>query len=720
MPLRRSFHYLPPKESSSAAFKAGQRIWVPFGRQKLVGIVLGTVTETDIAVDKIKHAIELIDSSPIFSATLFKICRWAANYYQHPIGEVLHTALPVLLRRGEPATATTRRLFPEWDADQLTSLNRAPRQKALLNLLLEHKDGLSRAELQRLDISSQTIKAMLDRQAVYWKNVISSPIAELPTHPVADALSLNSEQSAALSKLSEARTHLLFGITGSGKTEVYLQAISSVLAAGKQALVLVPEIGLTPQTIKRFRDRFQQSVVALHSGLTDRERLTAWQDARSGEAAVVIGTRSAIFTQLKNIGLIVVDEEHDGSFKQQDGFRYSARDLAVMRGQTEKIPVILGSATPSFESLLNAINGKYLVHKLEQRPTGARQTAFKVIPTKHATMQEGFSTSLIEQMQQHLEAGNQVLVFLNRRGFAPVLHCRQCSWISTCHRCDARMTYHLTTRSLNCHHCGHQSKAPRTCPACQSDQIVPLGLGTQRLEQGLQRLFPEEKIIRIDRDSTRKKGAMEAIVAEANEGKRSILLGTQLLAKGHHFPDVTLVAIIDLDGGFYSADYRAIERMGQLLLQVSGRAGREQKPGTVAIQTAFPEEPILQCLITEGYEAFALKLLKERKQYDLPPYHHQAVIRAESTGRNTAIEYLQKLAESYQTGPTHTPSVQVLGPFPSSMERLAGKYRAQLLFSSGERPALQKVLRQCVQLAETDTSSRNVRWSVDVDPYDLF
>lgn len=712
VPLRHTFHYLAPTHCPIEQCKTGLRVEISFGRQKLIGIIVGQTDTTDLPVDKIKPAEALLDAEPVLPDEVFKLCLWAADYYHHPIGEVLHTALPVLLRQGESTSGSYQRLIPLWTDPEL--LSKAPRQRALLVALLDQ--GLSKPELKDQEFTAAIIKGVIEKGAAEWRTFQDSPQAATRPASATQHLPPSSEQQAALDSLKPTGTNLLFGVTGSGKTEVYLQAIAEVIAKGKQALVLVPEIGLTPQTIRRFEERFSVGVVAMHSGLNNRERLSAWRDAASGRASVIIGTRSAIFTPMKTPGLIVIDEEHDASFKQQEGFRYSARDLAVKRGHQEKIPVILGSATPALETYANAINGKYQMLRLDERANAAKVAQYKIIGIEHQTLSEGFSPQLIELMRTHLDRDNQVLVFLNRRGFAPVLHCRQCLWLSSCQRCDAKMTYHLSSRTLVCHHCSSSFRAPNQCPDCKSRELVPLGLGTQRLEAGLQQLFPTENILRIDRDSTRLKGALTDKIAEANKGQRGILLGTQLLAKGHHFPNVTLVAVIDLDSGFYSSDYHAIERTGQLLLQVGGRAGREQKQGTVAIQTLFPEQPMLRCLIDEGYETFCEALLKEREQNLLPPHTFQAVIRAEAVKAGNAISFLEGISNSC----SHHNLVELLGPIPSAMEKRAGKYRAQLLVSSTNRRYLHQALASAVQIAEKLPSARSVRWSVDVDPFDLF
>ena len=704
----------------------GTRVEVSFGRQKLIGILVSTSNTNAIAINKIKPALRIIDDQPLLDNVLFKLCLWAADYYQHPIGEVFHSAIPALLRQGDAIAQTEKVLVPLIEQFDETDFKRAPRQSALLKRLLSQPEGLSKAALDSYETTTATVRSIIAKELAHWdlKTVNISHFDS--TNPQkSDMLALSEEQANALETAIKPGTQLLFGITGSGKTEIYLQAIDAILRQGKQALVLVPEIGLTPQTIERFTSRFNVPIFALHSSLTDKERLNAWRQSREQGAGIIIGTRSAIFTPMSKIGIIVVDEEHDASFKQIEGFRYSARDLAVFRGHQEQIPVILGSATPSLESLNNAVSGKYKLSKLTERPTKANVAHYQVIGTQHQRMDNSFSEPLFELIEQHLSAGNQVLVFLNRRGYSPVLICNGCGAIAACERCDARMTFHLTQNKLICHHCGASKHANRLCQPCGSRDVVPLGTGTQRLEETLLGRFADTNIIRIDRDSTRRKGEMERLTKEVMAGEPAILVGTQLLAKGHHFPDVTLVAIVDVDSGFYSSDFRAIEKMGQLILQVGGRAGREEKQGTVAIQTQFPDQPILKSLIEDGYEAFASSLLVERKLYDLPPYAFQAVLRAEATKNGVAMTFLHNLASSQNVlsevslQNQNSPLVSVLGPIPSTMEKRDGKYRAQLLISSSHRKSLNSTLSKIISLIENNKEQRMVRWSLDVDPIDL-
>ncbi len=650
-PLRRLFDYLPPQGVDIKNLIPGVRVRVPFQSRNLVGILTAVVSETTIPLAKLKHAEEILDAEPVLTSDIYALCEWAANYYHYSLGEVMASALPVALRRGKP---------------------------------LESKKKLPACSEQR-----QT------------------------------ALVLNEEQESALQAILAAENKfnvfLIDGVTGSGKTEVYLHAIDHMLQAGKQTLVLVPEISLTPQTIERFRARFPVPIAALHSSLSDGDRLRAWLAARSGEAKIVIGTRSAIFTQFQQLGLIIVDEEHDPSFKQQDRFRYHARDMAVMRANQNNIPIVLGSATPSLESLLNAERGRYQLLNLPVRAGGALMPTFRMIDVRQKKMEEGLSDELMQAMREQLAAGNQVMLFLNRRGFAPVLFCGQCGWIAGCKRCDARLVYHRSPQELRCHHCDARMKLPKTCEDCGDPNIEPVGLGTQRVEEILHQHFSEIPVIRVDRDSIKGKDALDELLAQIHQEQPSILLGTQMLAKGHHFPQVTLVGIIDADSGLFSADFRAAEQMGQLLMQVSGRAGRAEKPGTVMIQTRCPDHPHLQKLIHEGYPAFARELMHERAQFLLPPYSYFAVFRAEAYSNKLAESFLDKIKE---IGAGISNVVSMMGPVPAYMTKKKGLHCQHLLVKSDKRNVLQSYLAHILQKIEELPGKNTVKWVLDVDPVD--
>jgi primosomal protein N' (replication factor Y) len=533
------------------------------------------------------------------------------------------------------------------------------------------------------------------------------------------APTLNEHQAAAEAAVAGCRgfrCFLLDGVTGSGKTEVYLRLIDRALRAHRQVLVLVPEIGLTPQLRTRFERRVAAPMAVLHSGLSETERERAWRAGAGGQARLLLGTRSAVFTPLPDLGLVIVDEEHDLSLKQQDGLRYSARDLAVRRAQQAGCPAVLGSATPALETLHNARTGRYGLLRLPRRAGRAVDPEILVADIRAQPLETGLSHALLTRMNLEIDAGNQVLLFLNRRGFSPVLTCHDCGWISECSRCDARMTLHRGRGLLICHHCGLEHRRPLQCPYCESPDLRPLGQGTERVEDTLRQRFPGLPLARIDRDSTRRRGELERLLAAAQRGEHRILLGTQMLAKGHHLPGVTLVGILDLDHGLYGSDFRATERMAQLLVQVAGRAGRAERPGTVMLQTRHPQHPMLSLLLREGYGAFATAALAERREANLPPFSHQALLRADSPREQAALDFLAEALEAAR--PLAPPQLEFWGPAPAQMERRAGRIRAQLLLQAPGRALLQQVLSRLLPALRTLKAPRDLRWSIDVDPQD--
>lgn len=652
-PLRRLFDYLPPDHAPLASLLPGMRIKVPFQSRTLVGILIEIAQESSVPYQKLKKALAIIDTEPIFSSDIYELCNFAAHYYHCSLGEVLVHALSPLLRKGK--------------------------------------------SLDQLDYAAD----------------------KMQTHALGIPPPLNSAQKDAIASILLAKNNfqvfLLDGVTGSGKTEVYLHAMADILNDNKQILVLVPEISLTPQTIARFRARFQLPMVALHSNLSKPERLQAWLAAQTGEINIVIGTRSAIFTPFKHLGLIVVDEEHDSSFKQQDRFRYHARDMAVMRARLNHIPIILGSATPSLESLLNVKRNRYHYLSLPKRAGKATLPQYQIINLNHTTTEEGLSAPLLQCIRDHLNHNNQVMLFLNRRGFAPVLFCKNCQHILECHRCDARMVYHATPPRLHCHYCDARRSIPECCEKCNGNALVPVGLGTQKLEKKLAEMFPDVPVIRIDRDSTKRKHALQDLIDKIHSQPKAILLGTQMLAKGHHFPHVTLVGIIDADSGLFSADFRATEQMAQLLIQVAGRAGREEKPGTVLLQTYHPDHALLTLLTQKGYESFAQTMLLEREQGDLPPFSYFAVFRAEAPIESHVTQFLTTI----KTLCTEPKVVTVLGPITALMSKRKGLFRKHLLIRASERPLLQQFLKQLIQQIETLIKTYPVKWIIDVDPVEL-
>jgi primosomal protein N' (replication factor Y) len=727
-PLRRLFDYLPPVDVPVAALQPGVRLRVPFGRREVIGVLVELASTSEVPLDKLRRASALLDARPPMPASLLELCQWTAQYYQHSLGDTLSWALPALLRQGEPATAREERF---WHVATGTSLDdprlaRAPRQREALRAIAQHPHGVAHSLLGKLQLNRDSLQLLLDKGLLRIEVRRSAPLQRQGAWLAQPELPLNGEQRAAFEAVSAGfgrfGAFLLAGVTGSGKTEVYLQLIHRALEAGRQALVLIPEINLGPQTLERFAQRFNARIALLHSSVNDRERLDAWLAARDGEADIVIGTRSALFTPLKRPGLIIVDEEHDASYKQQEGLRYHARDLALVRARQEEVPILLGSATPSLESLHNAHAGRYGLLKLTRRAGAAQPPRFLRLDVKSRPLDAGISDPLRQAMAQTLAAGQQVLVFLNRRGFAPTLLCHDCGWFSQCLRCDARMTLHQRARELRCHHCGHAERQPHSCPQCNRVDLRPVGAGTERAEERLATLYPDHPVLRIDRDSTARKGAMDRLFATIQRGEPCILVGTQMLAKGHHFPRVTLVAILDADGGLFSGDFRAAERMAQQIVQVAGRAGRAETPGKVIIQSHLAEHPLLVQLTEQGYFAFADEALAERRTTALPPFSHLALLRAEAHRPGQAEAFLEQacsLAEALRER-FELSGVELLGPVPAPMERRAGRFRAQLLLQGNVRAPLHRLMSAWLPQLEQLPGGRAVRWSLDVDPIDLY
>ena len=724
-PLRHSFDYSIPQKILDTLPKPysllGCRVIAPFGRRLVTGIIIECPEHSDIVQDQLKPIEQIVDHHPIFPSQLLSLFIWAATYYQHPVGDALFSALPTALRKSDSIPELG---IPHWQLTTLgkglcdLSLKRSPKQKALVEYLL--REGQVSDDTVS-DHFSRAIVSSLEKKGLIEKLVISESVESGDNISRMPSLQLNSEQQTALDRINlhKFQCYLIDGITGSGKTEIYLQIIAKNLRIGRQSLVLIPEINLTPQTEKRFVQRFNVPVVTLHSGLTERQRLRAWAAAESGQAGIVLGTRSAVFTPLKKPGLIIVDEEHDPSYKQHEGFRYSARDLAVIRGRREDIPVILGSATPSIESLNNCHNKRYIHLTLDQRAGNAVQPSWSIIDLKNETVDAGIAQSTRAAIEQTLLKGQQVLVFLNRRGFAPVMLCHQCGWTAECNHCDSRLTVHRARGRLVCHHCGYQKNIPSHCPECHSNQIIPIGEGTERAQVYLEKIFSGTKIIRVDRDTTRKKGAMQTVISDIESAEPCILVGTQMLAKGHHFSNVTLVAVLDADAGLFSADFRGHERLAQLLTQVAGRSGRGYNPGRVLIQTHQPNHPLLDTLIHHGYRAVANQLLQQRKDNHLPPVNSMALIRAESPDARSAEDFLHRARQlSHRLNVLH-PKLTFIGPLPAMLEKRANRYRFVLQISAPQRSILQKSLVLLATEMDKMTSSRQLRWSIDVDPQEM-
>jgi len=728
VPMRQLFTYRVPEEMQTPLIDIGERVAVSFGARQVIAIVIAIDTDIDekrtIDSKKIKPISKRLNDSFHLSDSLVSYLKLCANYYHHPIGDVFQQALPKLLRQVKkvdlqpPMVWHNAEIVKDEQKEHLTKVEtKAPKQFALYQLIAKHQ-GISWAELRTLGYSKAQLNALVAKELIMetkQKPCRFSWQEENLTQENKQVLS--TEQALIVAAISQSleqfSCHLIDGVTGSGKTEVYLQAMENVLSNNQQVLVIVPEIGLTPQTLLRFEQRFNVPICLHHSNLNDTERLDTWLNAQQGSAAIVIGTRSAIFSPLHLLGMIIVDEEHDSSLKQQDSFRYHGRDIAILRARQLNIPIILGSATPSFESLQNALSGKYQYHQLRKRAGKSNKAKIALIDVAKQQMEFGLSGSLKHEIKQTIARGEQVLVFLNRRGYAPAINCQECHWLCDCGRCDKPYTFHQKQQLLICHHCGSQKRVPKQCPSCGSVRIAPVGQGTEQLEQRISELFPDVSVVRIDRDSTRKKGELTKLLQEITDKKHQLLIGTQMLAKGHHFPDVTLVAVLDGDGALFSFDFRASEQMAQLLIQVAGRAGRASKPGKVLVQTSYPDHPLLQDLVHNGYQHFAKQALVERKQALLPPFSYQALFRADANYPSYPEKFLRALTELTFV------NCQFAGPVPAAMEKKAGKFRYHLILQAKSRKELHIAILQLLTAIPNNEWQSKVRWSLDIDPIDL-
>ena len=717
VPLAQSFDYLPPAGVDAAAIAPGTRLAVPFAGRTRVGVVIGRADDSTIEPRKLKRALRVLDERPWISPELSATLAWAARYYQHPLGEVLETALPVGLRSAKPIPiAAGERALRRVGGASPENLPRAgSRAAALFDLLAAGPRSYAELDAQlpgwRSAAANLRQRGLAETTQLALRAPARTPIAGPP---------LSEEQAAAVADIAAQfgrfAPTLLEGITGSGKTEVYLALIEHVVARGGQALVLVPEIGLTPQTLRRFRERLAARIEVMHSGLSEGERTRAWLAAASGEADVVVGTRSAVFAPLTRAGLIIVDEEHDASYKQQEGWRYSARDLALVRARALEVPVVLGTATPSLETLANVDTGRYRKLHLSARPGAARLPAFRLVDLRGKPLQHGLAPETIAALRACVGRGEQALVFRNRRGYAPVLTCHQCGWHAACARCDKALTWHRGASRLRCHHCGAEQRVPPACPQCANVHLAPQGLGTERLEESLAELMPDTPLVRIDRETTRRKNALDDLLDALSPDRAALIVGTQMLAKGHDLPNLTLVVIVGVDEGLFSVDFRAEERLAQLVIQVAGRAGRALKPGQVWLQTHHPDHPLLRTLLAHGYAAAAQRLLRERREANLPPYAHLALLRADAPQQTQVDEFLR--AAAALAG--QSDGVSLLGPMPAPMPRRAGMQRGQLLLSADERARLHALLADWIAAVRTLREARRVRWSLDVDPIDLY
>ncbi|HPO24215.1 MAG TPA: primosomal protein N', partial [Arenimonas sp.] len=691
LPLPRCFDYLLPSPPLLVESLVGCRVRVPFGNGEKIGIVESAQMQ-GIPETELKTVLEVLDQEPVFSGELLQNLRWLSRYTHAPIGEVYATAMPSLLRQGRelPDNKIIAWELTPLGRHQWTYLRANTKLRKFAERLLKHP-----VTEDQLDLDTENWRATASN--LKRRGLVERVALKLETHPVKKqaAPQLNVEQKQVLHAIEKQgagfHCHLLEGVTGSGKTEVYLQAIAHCLSQGKQALILVPEIGLTPQTLKRFRERLGVPVYSMHSGLNDSERARAWSAMWRGQAHVLVGTRSAVFAPMPNPGLIIVDEEHDASYKQQDGIRYHARDFAIVRAKILDVPVILGSATPSLESLHNAIAGRYQHLHLKKRAGIAKPPRVRVLDVRKRPLTHGLSGEALEAIKACIARGEQALVFKNRRGYAPVLLCHDCGWSAQCPRCDSPMSVHGVARNLQCHHCGHRKTKPASCPDCSSLALQPQGVGTERLEEALGAVFPDVPLLRIDSQTTRNKDGLQKKLAELGD-KAGIMVGTQILAKGHDLPHLTLVCVIGIDEGLFSADFRASEKLAQLLIQVTGRAGRAEWPGEVLLQTHHPEHPMLNTLLAGGYPAVAALELAQREAAGFPPYAHIALLRAEALQENDVNTFLR---EAHQAC-VHQDQIEISAPMPAPMARRAGKMRGQILLSANQRPVLQKILHDWV------------------------
>jgi len=722
VPLDRVFDYKTEYPNT----QIGQYVVVPFGARKMIGVVVGVSDTSAIESKKLKSIIRL-DSEVIFDEQSFKLFQFCSQYYHYPLGQTILSAVPSRLKKINTQAMIKKYLYRlTKKAIQLGIDQLPPRQTILKRIVMAFIDAKELDEASLRSISSTWKKSIKTLDEMGWieKNEVT---VDSKVYKEAPIPTLNSDQQKALHSILETNEKfapwLLYGITGSGKTEVYIRLIEATLKKEHaQVLVLVPEINLTPQLESRFRSRFEKyTLVTLHSHLTDNERLTHWRLAKEGAAQIIIGTRLSIFTPMPHLSLIIIDEEHDVSFKQQEGLRYHARDVAIFRAKSENIPIVMGTATPSLETWFNATKTKdakkFGFLKLTSRAVqDSTLPEIKCIDISKSIVTKGFSPYLIDAIRDRLNKKEQSLIFINRRGFAPVLLCSSCQWTGQCHRCSSRLVVHLNQKRLRCHHCGYDEKMPQQCPSCGNTDLYPTGLGTQRIEETLKEFFPEARILRIDRDSTRTKEALNDLFLKMKNREIDILIGTQMLSKGHDFPHLSLVGVLDTDQALYSPDFRASERLFSQLMQVSGRAGRAHIKGEVFIQTAFPNHSLFEALKTHDFEYFANELLKERELAELSPFSFLVLLKAEAHQLTHVMKFLNEAMQKAQDLSRH---VTVYNPVRPIMERLKGMERAQLVLQASSRVALQKLLAEWVSFLRENKLGKKVKWVLDIDPLEF-
>lgn len=723
LPKRQFFDYLIPEEMASV--QPGVRVRVPYAFGEKIGIVTEIKNSSVWPLNKVKPIAELLDVEPVFDEDLTQLLSWAAGYYCHPLGEILFIALPAILRKGEANKKPLQRFWKIGEGDPQEAEETLKKKRKQLSLYQWLQEG-EKSETQILaEYSKQMLSALRKQSLIQFtdKEIAPSPdwtdSLKISAKPFA-----STEQALAISAINSHKgfcPFLIEGVTGSGKTEVYLQVIENQLLLQRQVLILVPEISLTPQTLDRFAQRFDMEIGVWHSGLTNHERLAVWQKARSGELGIIVGTRSAVFLPLKWPGMIVIDEEHDSSFKQQDSFRYHARDLAIMRAKQLDIPLVMGSATPSLESLNNGLTSKYRHLQLRDKVISGSKVMHRLLDIRQQQLEAGLSPYLIERIQYHLRQQQQVMIFINRRGYSPAIVCENCGHVETCYSCDKPFTWHKSTQQLHCHHCGAVQRLSSACSQCGHQHRSSSGVGTEQLEEAIQRLFPGHSVARIDSDTMASKKALNQVLKDIHEQKHQILVGTQILAKGHHFPNLSLVAILDVDAALFSADFRATEQLAQLITQVSGRTGRAGSAGEMWLQSYHPDNSILLDLLHNGYGHFARTTLRERRAANLPPFEYQILLRVEAVELEDCQQFLLQVAKLFHMEQSlKEPALRVIGPFPALMEKRQGRYRMQLLLSHIHRLPLHRALNKHVRDMENMKSARKVRWSIDVDPIDFY
>ena len=716
-PLRKLFDYRVPKHLQTQ-LKPGCRVRVPFGNKVLTGICIQFTKNSQVPQHKLKEIETVIDQAPLFNHEALQLIIWAARYYHTSLGNAVFTALPPALRRADTGGTLNETYVSALQADD-KKLQRAPKQKTIYAWLLEQlPHAVTQSELQQAFPNSRSaIQCLIEKDFIKseTKALQSQLQHPIPSHPLNLTPAQSSISQALLSGLDSFNPSLLEGVTGSGKTEIYFSLIEKVLQTNaSQVLILVPEIGLTPQLQMRLQKHFSTEIGLLHSNVGETMRYKTWLKISRGDIRIVLGTRLAIFTPMPQLKMIIVDEEHDASFKQQEGFLYHARDVAIYRAKQNNIPIILGSATPSFESLHNVSIQKYHHLQLSQRVFSDQLPNIHISDMRAQPASQILSRPLIDAMHRHLAQGKQIILFLNRRGYAPALYCHDCGWVAKCPRCDANMTFHATHNKLTCHHCDYHMPRPSICGECQSSNVLLLGHGTQRIEEILDQTFPNHPHVRLDRDSTRRKGSMESMLNDIREHKYQIVIGTQILSKGHDFPDVTLVGVLDIDYGIYSHDFRAMERSAQLLMQVAGRAGRRDVRGEVFVQTHNPEHPLLTTLFEKDYASFAQQALTSRKEYQLPPYVYHISLRARAGQIETVQAFLMQAKNSAQE--IFTNEIKIQGPVTPAMEKKAGQYRAFLLLTRTQRGQYTNLINAWIERLSQQKNANRVHWSIDVDP----